>query len=94
LPRSGAAAKTNAPPARRRQGTAWCFACPQLLVLSLLLESGHGAAITGAGWIGWSGIAYGAVVVTIVSYGMWYPLMHRYKVSLIMPFTCSYRCSR
>ena len=54
-------------------GWSACFACPQLVVLSLLLERDHGAAIVGSGWLGWGGVAYGAVVVTIVSYGIWYP---------------------
>jgi O-acetylserine/cysteine efflux transporter len=64
-----------------------CFASPQLLALSLLFEDGHAAALTGAGWLGWGGIAYGGLVVTLLSYGMWYPLMQRYPVNQVMPFT-------
>ncbi|MBV9522573.1 MAG: EamA family transporter [Alphaproteobacteria bacterium] len=63
------------------------FAAPQLLLLSLVLERHQLIALTNAGWRGWGGIAFGAVIVTIISYGMWYPLMRRYPVNQIMPFT-------
>jgi O-acetylserine/cysteine efflux transporter len=63
------------------------FACPQLALLSLLLEHGQLAAIAQAGWHGWGGVVYGAVAVTIVSYGMWYPLVRKYPVNQVMPFT-------
>lgn len=69
--------------------TGWMafFAWPQLLVLSLLLEDHQLAAIAGSGWHGWGAIAYGAIVITILSYGLWYPLMRRYAVNQVMPFT-------
>jgi O-acetylserine/cysteine efflux transporter len=63
------------------------FACPQLLILSLLLEDHHFAAITQAGWHGWGAIAYGAIVITIISYGLWYPLMRKYAVNQVVPYT-------
>ncbi len=69
--------------------TGWMtfFACPQLVALSLILEDHQGAAIARAGWRGWGAVAYGAVVITILSYGLWYPLMRRYAVNQIMPYT-------
>ncbi len=63
------------------------FAAPQLLVLSLLLEKGQLAALAAAGWRGYGGLAYGAIAVTIVSYGLWYPVVRRYSVNQTMPFT-------
>ena len=63
------------------------FAAPQLLVLSLLIESGQGAALRSARWGGWGGVIYGAIAVTVVSYWMWYPLVRRYAVNQTMPFT-------
>jgi O-acetylserine/cysteine efflux transporter len=69
--------------------TGWMafFACPQLLILSLILEDHHLAAITHAGWHGWGAIAYGAIVITILSYGLWYPLMRKYAVNQVIPYT-------
>jgi O-acetylserine/cysteine efflux transporter len=69
--------------------TGWMafFACPQLFILSLILEDYHLAAITHAGWHGWGAIAYGAIVITILSYGLWYPLMRKYAVNQVIPYT-------
>ncbi len=69
--------------------TGWMafFACPQLLALSFVLEDDHRTAIAQAGWRGWGAVAYGAVVITILSYGLWYPLLRRYPVNQIMPYT-------
>ncbi|MBP2299479.1 DMT family transporter [Azospirillum picis] len=62
------------------------FAMPQLLLLSLLLEQGQMAALANSTWVGWASIAYMAVGVTIVAYGMWYPLLGRYDVNQTMPY--------
>ncbi|HLJ18818.1 MAG TPA: EamA family transporter [Stellaceae bacterium] len=63
------------------------FAAPQLLALSLLIEHGQGAALRAAGWGGWGGVIYAGIAVTVVSYGLWYPLVRRYAVNQTMPFT-------
>jgi len=62
------------------------FAMPQLLVLSLLLEHGQMAALANSTWVGWASIGYMAVAVTIVAYGLWYPLLGRYSVNQTMPY--------
>lgn len=69
--------------------TAWlaCFSAPLLLVQSAVFERDQWHAISHAGWRGWTGILYGAVAVAIVSYGLWYPLVRRYPVNVVMPFT-------
>jgi O-acetylserine/cysteine efflux transporter len=63
------------------------FAAPQLLALSLLLEDGQWAALTGIGWHGVSSLFYQSVAVVIVGYGLWYGLLQRYPVNQAMPFT-------
>lgn len=63
------------------------FAAPQLLALSLILESGHGAALATAGWRGYGAVAYMAVVSTIAVYGMWYYLLGKYPMSQVVPYT-------
>ena len=62
------------------------FAAPQLLVLSLLLEDGQWAALTGAGLAGWGALAYIVVAATIVAYGLWYGLMRRNDVNQAVPY--------
>lgn len=63
------------------------FATPQLLVFTLLAESGHRDQIAQATWLGWGAVLYMTVLVTIVAYGMWYPLLRRYDVNQTMPWT-------
>lgn len=63
------------------------FAAPQLLALSLLLEDGHWDAISSASWIAWAGIVFMAVMVTLISYHLWFPLLRRYDVNQTMPWT-------
>ncbi|HEV7369313.1 DMT family transporter [Arenibaculum sp.] len=63
------------------------FAAPQLLTVSMLAEENQWAQLTQASWIGWACILYMVVMVTIVSYGVWYPLLRRYDVNQTMPWT-------
>ncbi len=63
------------------------FAAPQLFIASAFLEEGQVQAVINADWVGWSVIFYMAVLVTIVSYAMWYRLLRRYTVNQAMPFT-------
>lgn len=62
------------------------FAAPQLMLLSLLVEDGHRAALANATAWGWGAIAYMAIGVTIIAYGLWYPLLRRYEVNQTMPY--------
>lgn len=63
------------------------FATPQLALWSLLFEHGQAAAIAHAGITGWGAVVYMAVVVMMLGYGLWYPLMRRYEINVTMPFT-------
>jgi O-acetylserine/cysteine efflux transporter len=63
------------------------MAAPQLLVATLVMETGQWEQLRSATWLGWSSIAYMAVMVTIVSYLMWYPLVRKYPVNQTMPWT-------
>ncbi|HYH17832.1 MAG TPA: EamA family transporter [Azospirillum sp.] len=62
------------------------FAAPQLLALSLLLESGQWEAIANASLWGWGALVFIAVMATIVAYGLWYRLLRRYDVNQAVPF--------
>lgn len=63
------------------------FAAPQLFIASALIEDGQIQALINADWVGWSAILYMAILVTIVSYLMWYRVLRRYSVNQAMPFT-------
>ncbi len=63
------------------------FAAPQLFAVSLALEHGQWAAVTSADWRGYSAVVFMAVFATIIGYGLWYRLIHKYPMSLAMPFT-------
>lgn len=69
--------------------TGWIafFATPQLVALSLLLESEHGRVMAEASWLAWGSVLYQSVAVAILSYALWYRLIRIYPVSQMMPFT-------
>jgi O-acetylserine/cysteine efflux transporter len=64
------------------------FAFPQLFLASFVLEGGQWAAMASANWltVGWV-LAYQAIVVVVLGYGLWYALLGRYDVNIAMPFT-------
>jgi len=68
--------------------TAWVavFAAPQLLVMSLLFESGQREAIVNAPPIVWISVAYLGLVMTALGYGLWFTLVRRHPVSMVAPF--------
>jgi O-acetylserine/cysteine efflux transporter len=68
--------------------TAWVavFAAPQLLVMSLLFETGQVDAIANAAPIVWISVAYLGLVMTALGYGLWFTLVRKHPVSMIAPF--------
>lgn len=64
------------------------FATPQLLIASLVLESGHRQALAQADWTHvLFAVFYLSVMVQIVSYAIWYRLLRLYPVNQVMPIT-------
>lgn len=63
------------------------FAAPQLLLASLLMESGQWQQVQTASWLGWGAILFMVLVVTMFAYGLWYPLLRRYPVNQTIPWT-------
>lgn len=62
------------------------FAVPQLLILSLLLESGQWAALMQPQATPLVALGYTVVCSTYIAYGLWYYLMRKYAVSQVVPF--------
>jgi len=67
-------------------GTA-AFAVPQLLAASFLLEDHQFAAMSGASFFAWGGTVFSAVAASIIGHGLWYGLVQRHELSLVVPFT-------
>ena len=69
--------------------SAWMslFSVPQLLIASFILEQGQWTAIVSSGWDGWLTVAYNGLAVMVIGYGLWYRMLKRYTVNLIMAFS-------
>ena len=69
--------------------SAWMslFTVPQLLIASFILEQGQWQAIAESGWDGWLAVAYNGLAVMVIGYGLWYRMLKRYTVNLIMAFS-------
>ncbi|MDP6573380.1 MAG: EamA family transporter [Rhodospirillales bacterium] len=63
------------------------FTVPQLLAATLILEDGQMAALRGADWRTWGAVAFMAIMVTIVSHGLYYYLVRKYEVNQVVPLT-------
>lgn len=61
-------------------------AVPGSLLLTLGLESGQWAALSGASWQSYGLIAYSALAASIIGHGGVYYLYQRYPVSTVSPF--------
>ncbi len=68
--------------------TAWIsvFAAPQLLIMSLVFETGQVSALQSAGWVPWATVIYLGLVMNAVGYGFWNALIRRHPVSRVAPF--------
>jgi O-acetylserine/cysteine efflux transporter len=62
------------------------LAAPQLLVVSYALEGDRWPGLSEIGWQGAFALAYQAIIVAAFSYWIWYNLMRRYPVNMVMPF--------
>lgn len=63
------------------------LAAPQLLLASWLIEGPQWQNIPDATWISWAALLFQAVVIAIFTYWIWYNMMRRYPVNLVIPFT-------
>ncbi len=63
------------------------FATPQLAMASWLLEDGQMAALAAADWRAAASVAYQAIIVFGVGYGLWSWMIRNYQINQVMPFT-------
>lgn len=62
------------------------FTAPQLLLVSLLVESNQWELVATVPLSAVLGIGFSAVFSTVVAYGLWYHLLKNYDVSRVTPF--------
>ena len=79
----------KSPPIKPLTLTGWIsfLAVPIVGAASWLTESHQFYALSHAGWRGWFGILYSALASSIVAYTLWYSLLKKYNVNLIMPYS-------
>ena len=63
------------------------FTVPQLLAATLILEEGQMAALQSADWRAWGAVVFMAIMVTIVSHGLYYYLVRKYEINQVVPMT-------
>lgn len=63
------------------------FAAVQLLLASLVLETGQLVALQSASMTAWLAFSYTVLLASLVGYGLWYYLIGKYDVIKIVPFT-------
>lgn len=57
-----------------------------LLALSVALEPGGLASLAQVSWIGWAGVAYAAIVSSLLGHGIYYVLIQRHPVAQVTPW--------
>ena len=62
------------------------MAAPQILVISLIFESGQWNTLTGAPIAAFGCVLYSALFATIAAYSIWHALLARYTVTQVVPF--------
>jgi O-acetylserine/cysteine efflux transporter len=69
--------------------TAWVsvLAAPQLLVATLIFETGQLTALGAANWSAWAAVAFTGLTGAVGAYSLWYRLLGRYPVGLVTSLT-------
>ena len=69
-----------------QQGWTAIIGVGPLLAWSLLVEPPPLQAMRDASWVGWFGVAYAALVASMVGHGLFYVLMQRHPVARVTPY--------
>lgn len=69
-----------------QQGWTAVIGCGPLLVWSALVEKDLWAAVTHASLWAWVGVAYAALVVSLVGHGLYFVLVRRHPVAQVTPY--------
>ena len=63
------------------------LSAPQLFAISFLLETDQVAAMQAADWTVWGALLYMAIVITAITFALWYRLLRQYTVNQVVPYT-------
>jgi O-acetylserine/cysteine efflux transporter len=69
-----------------QQGWTALLGVGPLLAWSLAVEPDPVGAMRAASWLGWFGVAYAALVASLVGHGLYYVLMQRHPVARVTPY--------
>jgi len=69
-----------------QQGWSALIAVLPLLGSSALLEPDMRIAIVNASWVAWAGVAYAAIVASLLGHGLYYVLLQRHPVAQVTPY--------
>jgi O-acetylserine/cysteine efflux transporter len=69
-----------------QQGWTAIIGVGPLLAWSLAVEPPPLQALRAASWVGWFGVAYAALVASLVGHGLFYVLMQRHPVARVTPY--------
>jgi len=59
---------------------------PVLFVASAWMETGQLESVRTAGWLDWASVAYSGLISSVVGYGLFFLLVQRHPVSIVMPY--------
>lgn len=79
----------KSPPISPLTMTGWLsfLAIPMVAFASFLYESNQFNALSHSTWRGWFSILYSAIGSSIIAYSLWYVLLKKYNVNVIMPYS-------
>ncbi|MEW5727785.1 MAG: EamA family transporter [Pseudomonadota bacterium] len=63
------------------------MSAPMLFMVSLAVEDDHVAAVAGADWKTWTGLAYTTIGSSVIAYTLWYRLLARHDMNRVVPVT-------
>ena len=69
-----------------QQGWTAILGLAPLAAWSLAMEPAPLAAIRAASWVGWAGVAYAALVASLVGHGLFYVLTQRHPIARVTPY--------
>lgn len=69
-----------------QQGWLALLSVGPLLALSVVIEGPLTQTLAGGTWIGWSGVAYSALVSSLLGHGLYYVLVQRHPVAQVTPW--------
>lgn len=63
------------------------MSAPQLMLISFFMEDGQWNSLVTASPVHWGALLFSVLAASIVGYGLWYHLIGRFDVSVILPFS-------